>query len=155
LKDAEIPPTGKEAPMSTGTTGQWARLQGQSVFDNAGQKIGDIQRVFFDQANEPSWIAVRGPRIGAREAFVPLTGSRMGQDGLGVAVGADVVRAAPEIEADRELSVGDAAQLNRFYENAMNTPPMPPSAQPATPESRSPPASRPDDENRARGADEL
>jgi hypothetical protein len=129
--------------MSTGTsTGQWARLQGQSVFDNAGQKIGDIQRVFFDQANEPAWVAVQGPGIGDREAFVPLTGSRMGQDGLGVAVEADVVRAAPAIDADSELSVADAAQLNRFYENALSAPPMP-SPEPPVSESAPAPANRP------------
>jgi len=132
--------------MSTGTaTGQWARLQGQSVYDNAGQKIGDIQRVFFDQANEPAWVAVRGGRVGTREALVPLTGSQMSPNGLAVGVGADVIRAAPAVEAGNELSVGDAAQLNRYYENALTSPPT----QAAPREQMAQPANRPTEENRA------
>jgi uncharacterized protein (TIGR02271 family) len=133
--------------MSTGTaTGEWARLQGQSVYDNAGQKIGDIQRVFFDQANEPAWVAVQGGRIGTREALVPLTGSQMGPNGLVVAVGTDVVRAAPAIEAGNELNIGDAAQLNRYYESALATSPSMQS--PGQPAPREQMANRPD-QNRA------
>ena len=128
--------------MSTGTaTGQWARLQGQSVYDNAGQKIGDIQRVFFDQANEPAWVAIEGGRIGTREALVPLTGSQMGPNGLAIAVGTDVIRAAPGIEAGNELSIGDAAQLNRYYESALASTSTQPPAQPAPREQM---ATRPD-----------
>jgi uncharacterized protein (TIGR02271 family) len=137
--------------MSTGTaTGEWARLQGQSVYDNAGQKIGDIQRVFFDQANEPAWVAVQGRRIGTREALVPLTGSQMGPNGLAVAVGTDVIRAAPEIEAGNELNIGDAAQLNRYYESALAASPstQPPAQPPAQPAPREQMANRPD-QNRA------
>jgi len=124
-------------------------LQGQTVYDNAGQKIGDIQRVFFDQANEPAWVAIRGGRIGTREALVPLTGSQMGPNGLAVAVGTDVIRAAPAIEAGNELSMGDAAQLNRYYESAITSPPPQPQPPPAPQQQAAPPANKPAEQNRA------
>lgn len=118
------------------TNEQWARLQGQTVFDSAGQKVGEVQRVFYDPGTkQPSWITVRGGRFGSQESFVPLTGSRVGSGGLAVAVDRDVIQHAPLVDADAEMSVEDAARLNRYYEG---TPLNTPSAEPTPTETGQP-----------------
>jgi uncharacterized protein (TIGR02271 family) len=126
------------------TTQQLPRLQGQTVLDNAGQRIGNIQRVFYDQAtNEPAWITVRGP--GAREIFVPLAGSRVDSEGVTVALRKDVIEGAPVIDTGSELNASDAAQLDRYYAGMLSTlpgtmPDIPPRGdrRPAPPETERP-----------------
>jgi len=114
------------------TTQQLPRLQGMTVFDNAGQRIGEVQRVFYDQAtNEPAWITVRG--LGVREAFVPLAGARIEPSGVTVALRKDVIEGAPVIDAGSELSADDAAKLDRYYMGMLKTAPEPPS-RPSEPE---------------------
>jgi Uncharacterized protein conserved in bacteria len=111
------------------TTQQLPRLQGLAVFDNAGQRIGDIQRVFYDQAtNEPAWLTIRG--LGAREAFVPMAGARIEPSGVTVALRRDVIEGAPVIDAGSELSADDAAKLDRYYTGMLTTMPETPSRRP-------------------------
>ncbi|MBX6748084.1 MAG: PRC and DUF2382 domain-containing protein [Micromonosporaceae bacterium] len=115
------------------TTQQLPRLQGLAVFDSAGQRIGDVQRVFYDQVtNEPAWITVRG--LGAREAFVPLTGARIDPSGVTVALRKDVIEGAPMIEAGTELSADDAAKLDRYYTGMLSTMSEAPPSAPSEPE---------------------
>src|SRR5690606_38415710 len=119
LSVSQPPHSGEEASM---TTQELPRLQGQAVFDSAGQRIGDVQRVFYDQAtNEPAWITVRGP--GLREAFVPMAGSRVDPSGLTVAVRKDVIEASPAVRVGTELSGSDAAQLDRYYTGMLSLEP--------------------------------
>jgi uncharacterized protein (TIGR02271 family) len=108
------------------TTQELPRLQGQTVFDNRGQRIGEVQRVFYDQAtNEASWITVPGP--GRRETFIPMPGSRVDPSGVTVAVSKDVVEASPMVQVDAELSGSEAAELNRYYTGMLSLAPEPPS----------------------------
>lgn len=113
------------------TTQQMPRLQGQTVFDNSGQRIGDVARVFFNQAtNEPAWITIRG--LGAREAFVPMSGARVDASGVTVPVRKDVIQAAPAVEAGTDLSAEEAAKLDRYYTGMLSLEPeLPPAAGPA------------------------
>lgn len=115
---------------------QLTRLRGQSVIDSAGQKIGDIQRVFYDEANnQPAWVTVRGGRMGSREAFVPLAGAQLGSAGLAVAIRKEIVDDAPAIDAGNEMTADDAARLDRYYEGILNgpAPRLQPPAQTTTP----------------------
>jgi Uncharacterized protein conserved in bacteria len=115
------------------TTQQLPRLQGLTVFDSEGQRIGDVQRVFYDQAtNEPAWITVRG--LGAREAFVPMAGARVDPSGVTVALRKDVIEGAPVIEAGNELNAEDAAKLDRYYTGMLRTAPETPPSAPSEPE---------------------
>src|SRR5690242_12323366 len=121
---------GEEAPM---TTAQSARLAGQTAYDSMGQKIGEIQRVFYDQAtNEPAWLTVRSGGPGSRETFVPVAGSQLTASGLALGIRKDVIQGAPTIETGTELGAGDASALDRYYQGMMAapsaapTPPTPP-----------------------------
>jgi uncharacterized protein (TIGR02271 family) len=103
------------------TTDQRARGQGQTAYDSTGQRIGDIGRVFLDrETNEPAWITVRGGPSGQREAVVPLAGSRLGPDGLSVAVRKDAISSAPPFDAGGELDNEAVDQLTRHYDRSMS-----------------------------------
>jgi uncharacterized protein (TIGR02271 family) len=104
------------------TTQQAARLQGQTAYDSVGQKLGEIQRVFYDQAtNEPAWITIRGG-MSARETFVPTAGSQIGPSGLTLPIRKDVIDGAPAIQVDNELSAADARRLEQYYEGVLSMP---------------------------------
>ncbi len=104
------------------TNDQLARVQGQTAFDNTGQKIGDVQRVFLDrQTNEPTWITVRAGRAG-RETVVPLAGSRVGPNGIALAVNKEAITDAPAIDVGSELDMDVVTRLNRHYERSMGAP---------------------------------
>lgn len=106
------------------TNDQLARVQGQTAFDNTGQKIGDVQRVFLDrQTNEPTWITVRAGRAG-RETVVPLAGARIGPNGVALAVNKEAITNAPAIDVGSELDMDIVTRLNRHYERAMGAPDM-------------------------------
>jgi uncharacterized protein (TIGR02271 family) len=98
---------------------KWGRLSGQPVFDSRGQKIGDVRRVFFDEgASKPSWVTVGARSFGDREAVVPLSGSKLSPSGLALAVRGNVVREAPAIGADAELTTDEAEQVSRHYDES-------------------------------------
>jgi len=108
-------------------TQQVPRLKGQTVFDSTGERLGDVQRVFYDQAtNEAAWITV--PGVDAHEAFIPMAGSRLGPPGLTVAVPKDMIVGAPAIAAGPELTAADAAQLDRYYTGMLSLAPEAPPA---------------------------
>jgi uncharacterized protein (TIGR02271 family) len=113
------------------TTAQSARLAGQTAYDSMGQKIGEIERVFYDKStNEPAWLTIRGAGPGSREAFVPVAGSQLTASGLALAVGKDVVEGSPAIAAGTELSSADASALDRYYQGMMGAPSAAPPTQP-------------------------
>ena len=132
------------------TTAQSARLAGQTAYDSMGQKIGEIERVFYDQStNEPAWLTVRSGGPGSRESFVPVSGSQLTASGLALAVRKDVIQGAPQIAAGAELGAADASQLDRYYQamlsapTATPTPPPQPTPKPmAKPEPGRPTAER-------------
>jgi hypothetical protein len=101
------------------TTDQTDRVQGKTAYDSTGQRIGDIARVFLDrETNEPTWITVRDGR--SKEAVVPLAGSRLGPDGLSVAVRKDAISSAPAIDVGGDLDNEVVAQLTRHYDTSMS-----------------------------------
>lgn len=98
---------------------QWSRLPGQAVFDSRGQRIGDVRRVFFDEtSNEPTWVTVGSRRFGEREAIVPLSGSRVDASGLALAVRGDLVKDAPTIDPDSDISPEQATEASQHYEES-------------------------------------
>ena len=109
------------------TTQQQPRLKGQPVLDRTGQRIGDVQRVFYDEVtNQAAWITIRG--LGAREAFVPLAGARIDPSGVTVALRKDAIEGAPAISAGNELKAADAGQLDRYYAGRLSLAPQAPPA---------------------------
>jgi sporulation protein YlmC with PRC-barrel domain len=95
--------------------GDW---HGKDLIDSAGEKIGKLQDVYVDvETDEPMFGTVKEGFIGRHLTFVPLAGVTKGPDHLQVAVSADAVKAAPNIELHGdELSQADESTLYHHYE---------------------------------------
>jgi len=95
-----------------------ADWHGKDLIDNTGEKIGKLQDVYVDvETDEPMFGTVKEGFIGRHLTFVPLPGVTTGPDYLQVAVSADAVKAAPNIEMQGgELSQADESRLYHHYE---------------------------------------
>jgi uncharacterized protein (TIGR02271 family) len=91
-------------------------LIGATAHDRAGDKIGKVGAVYYDDnTQEPKWLSVNTGLFGTGESFVPLQGAEV-RDG-DVVVGYDKakVKDAPNVSADKHLSVEEEQELYRYY----------------------------------------
>ncbi|MFB7527292.1 PRC and DUF2382 domain-containing protein [Streptomyces sp. NPDC056178] len=97
-------------------------LDGLTVYDNAGEKIGSVGRVYVDDnTGRPDWITVKTGLFGMKESFVPLAGARRVGSDLHISHPKDRVKEAPRVDADAHLSVAEEEELYRHYGLARNT----------------------------------
>jgi uncharacterized protein (TIGR02271 family) len=93
-----------------------AELRGEEVVDRDGDKIGKLDEIYLDQqTGEPAWALVKTGLFGSASTFVPLAGASREDDALRVAYEKDLVKDAPNMEADGQLSPEDEAKLYRHY----------------------------------------
>ncbi|MEU0098429.1 PRC and DUF2382 domain-containing protein [Streptomyces sp. NPDC006267] len=91
-------------------------LDGLTVYDNDGEKVGSVGRVYVDDdTGKPDWITVKTGLFGMKESFVPLAGARRVGSDLHVAHPKDSVKDAPRVDADAHLSVAEEEELYRHY----------------------------------------
>jgi sporulation protein YlmC with PRC-barrel domain len=99
---------------------QWnvADWHGKMLVDRNGERIGKLQDVYVDVENdEPQFGTVKEGFIGRHLTFVPLGGIQVGPADLQVAVTADQVKSAPNIEMHGdELSQADESALYHHFE---------------------------------------
>ncbi|MFJ1677178.1 MULTISPECIES: DUF2382 domain-containing protein [unclassified Streptomyces] len=97
-------------------------LDGLTVYDTAGEKIGSVGRVYVDDnTGRPDWITVKTGLFGMKESFVPLAGARRVGSDLHITHPKDRVKEAPRVDADAHLSVAEEEELYRHYGLARNT----------------------------------
>ncbi|MFJ5720725.1 PRC and DUF2382 domain-containing protein [Streptomyces sp. NPDC093149] len=97
-------------------------LDGLTVYDNAGEKIGSVGRVYVDDnTGRPDWITVKTGLFGMKESFVPLAGARRVGSDLHISHPKDRVKEAPRVDADAHLSVAEEEELYRHYGLARST----------------------------------
>lgn len=71
-------------------------LDGLTVYDTAGEKIGNVGRVYVDDSTgRPDWITVKTGLFGMKESFVPLAGARRVGSDLHISHPKDRVKEAP------------------------------------------------------------
>jgi hypothetical protein len=89
-----------------------------SVVDVAGDKIGELEAVYFDTAtDQPSFGTVRIGIVGRHKlTFVPLAGAVVSPDYVKVRYDKKKVKGAPAIDMDGELRAADEEPLFRYYE---------------------------------------
>ena len=91
-------------------------LIGAEVFGKDGEKIGKIGNVYVsDQTNQPQWVTVHTGLFGLRESFLPLNGARMDGQSLHVNTTKDVVKDAPQMNANGHLSESEGQELYQYY----------------------------------------
>jgi uncharacterized protein (TIGR02271 family) len=92
---------------------QW---QGQTLNDNDGDKIGEIVDIYLDrQSGEPEWLAVKTGLFGSNLSFVPIREASASGDNVRVPYEKSLVKDAPNVQADGELSPEEEQRLYQHY----------------------------------------
>jgi uncharacterized protein (TIGR02271 family) len=98
------------------TPQQWDQLIGLTAVDAEGGKIGKVGQIYLnDTSGEPEWVTVKTGMFGTRESFAPLYNSSVRGDELVLAVPADLVKDAPNVENDGHLEDSETAALYEHY----------------------------------------
>jgi len=102
--------------MAITTYTQVGDLIDRKVVDPTGDKIGTVSSVYVDDVtNEPTWLAITTGWFGTKVSFAPVAGAYLADDDLVVAYPKDIVKDAPNIEADGTLTPDDASTLYAHY----------------------------------------
>jgi sporulation protein YlmC with PRC-barrel domain len=90
---------------------------GRVMVDRDGKRLGEITDIYLDrETDRPEWAVVRTGLFGMRSSFVPLAEAIKVADHLQVPHPRTLVKDAPNIEAEGQLSEAEEAQLYRHYE---------------------------------------
>jgi uncharacterized protein (TIGR02271 family) len=93
------------------------QARGASVVGTDGDKIGSVQDIYLDrESDQPEWVLVNTGMLGTRSTFVPLRDASMQGNDIVVPFDKDLVKGAPNIDADGELSEQEEADLYRYYD---------------------------------------
>jgi sporulation protein YlmC with PRC-barrel domain len=89
---------------------------GRSMIDSDGKQLGEITDIYLDrETDRPEWAVVRTGLFGLRSSFVPLAEAREVGAHIRVPHERTLVKDAPNIEADGQLSEAEEAELYRHY----------------------------------------
>jgi len=92
------------------------RLEGATVVDESGDKIGKVSQVYLDDTSEdPAWVTVNTGLFGTSESFVPLQRASLTDDGVRVPYAKDQVKDAPRVDPDKHISREEEQELYRYY----------------------------------------
>jgi uncharacterized protein (TIGR02271 family) len=90
-------------------------MRGSPVYDNAGEKIGKVEEIYYDeQTRIPEWIGIGTGFFGTKRVLVPVKGAHASGDGLTLAYSKDHVKDSPDIDED-EISQETEANLASYY----------------------------------------
>ncbi len=90
--------------------------RGQQLVDREGDKVGKIEEIFLDaETEQPEWLAVKTGMFGGKLTFVPLAEAREQDGTVQVPYEKAQIKDAPNVQADRELSQDEEAQLYQHY----------------------------------------
>ena len=91
-------------------------LTDRTALDCNYSKIGTIAEVYVDEATgRPEWLAIKTGLFGTTVTFAPLTGAHVYGDDVVVRYDASLVKDAPTVEADRQLTANEELDLYRHY----------------------------------------
>src|SRR3954470_11260014 len=90
--------------------------RGRTLVDRDGDKIGTIEDVYLDRSSgEPEWVAVKTGMCGSKVSFVPIRDASETGDDVRVSHEKDLVKDAPKVDADGELSPEEERRLYQHY----------------------------------------
>ena len=87
------------------------------VVDAAGDKVGTLEAVYFDTAtDEPAFATVKIGMIGRHKlVLVPLAGATVAPEHVTVTAGKKLIKDAPSIAIDGELSAAEEPAVFEHY----------------------------------------
>lgn len=108
---------------------QW---HGMPITGSDGEKIGKIDQIYVDNDNgQPQWASVNTGLFGTSTSFVPLAqASRQGEE-IGIPYDKDMVKDAPRLDSDREITATEEQELYRYYGMTPGAPSTAPGGPPA------------------------
>lgn len=91
--------------------------RGESVVDQEGSKIGNLEAVYFDTSTDEAVFATVKVGIvgGGRLVFVPLTGARVSPKHIRVLTDKKTAKEAPSIDTDGELDSTTEPDIYAHY----------------------------------------
>ena len=93
-----------------------AQLDGVTVHDSDGGKIGKVSDVYLDQdTSRPEWAAVKTGMFGGHVSLVPLANANFDGEALKVPYSKDQVKNAPHQDPAQELSPTQEAEIFEHY----------------------------------------
>ena len=96
---------------------------GRDALDRAGDKVGKVESIYNDeQTGRPEWVAVRTGLFGHKVTFAPIAGSKQHGDDLQLAYDKDVIKDAPNCEAEGHLSEDEERHLFAHYQLQWDNP---------------------------------
>jgi hypothetical protein len=102
--------------MPTPSVEQVRGWVGRVMVDRDGNRLGEITDIYLDGETErPEWAVVRTGLFGLRSSFVPLAEASEVDDQIQLPHARGLVKDAPNIEADGQLSEAEEAELYRHY----------------------------------------
>jgi len=89
---------------------------GRAMIDRDGKQLGEITDIYSDrETDRPEWAVVRTGLFGLRSSFVPLAEAIEVDNDIQVPHPRTLVKDAPNIEAEGQLSEAEEAELYRHY----------------------------------------
>lgn len=99
------------------STNQLQGIIGNDLKNTDGEKIGKINEIYLDrQTNEPEWIATNTGLFGTNVSFVPIANATVDGEDVIVSFSKDLVKGAPNMDADGSLSKEQEAELYDYYD---------------------------------------
>jgi outer membrane biosynthesis protein TonB len=100
------------------TFGDYANWPGRDVVDASGERLGEVQEIYLDDATDrPEWVLVK-TSDGSR--FVPLARGKVDGETIRVAHAATAVASAPALEPSKELTQAEERELYDHYSVAVS-----------------------------------
>jgi hypothetical protein len=98
-----------------GTRTHAEMFEGETVFANNGEKVGDVEKVLYDKATgKPEWLAIQRGLLGLSSRLAPLAGAERRADGVVLPYSPSQIQAAPGLEGD-EISQALERRLASHY----------------------------------------
>ena len=93
------------------TTNDISRIEGSTLYDNTGDKVGKVGQVYLDDTTgTPSWVTVSTGLFGTAETFVPLDGARIEGDDLHGGHTKDKTKDGRRVGVDQRVSETEEAE---------------------------------------------
>ena len=91
-------------------------LQGKTMYGEGEDKLGRVDVLYADREDgDPTFATVHTGLVGGRTSFVPLAQAELRGEDVYVPYSKDLVKDAPQIDPDAELSPEEEQRLYQHY----------------------------------------
>ena len=98
------------------TTEDRVAWRGKDLYAADEDKVGRIEEIYLDEeTGRPEWALVMTGMLGTKQTFVPIADARADGDRVLVSYEKSLIKDAPGVEADGQLSQTEEAELYRHY----------------------------------------